>query len=157
MLGLHDSIRDDDPSGPRLLRAAEDAHSLPAFILAVWPVARVRTVRLVEAVLADRARRPLAWPRCPACGVALRRKGCATRQVTSLCGPLRWRRRSGRCPQGCASPQVAPGAEALGVQPSQRRRGAWQGSVAKLPFGGKIQKPAVGKSIVCEPQLSCFR
>src|SRR5437879_13173123 len=32
-----------------------------------------------------------------------------------------------------------------------------EGSVAKLPFGGKIQKSAVGKSIVCEPQLSCFR
>jgi hypothetical protein len=126
MLCLHDSIRDDDPSVQRLRRAAEDAHSLPALILAAWQVARVLTVRLVEAILAERARRPRAWPRCPACGVALRSKGCATRQVTSLFGPIRWRRRVGRCPQGCANPQVAPFDEELGVQPSQRSSGALQ-------------------------------
>jgi hypothetical protein len=126
MLCLHDSIRDDDPSVQRLLSAAEDAHSLPALILAAWQVARVLTVRLVEAVLAERARRPLAWPRCPACGVSLRSKGFATRQVTSLFGPIRWRRRVGRCPQGCAIPQVAPFDEELGVQPYQRSSGELQ-------------------------------
>src|SRR5262245_21664801 len=31
------------------------------------------------------------------------------------------------------------------------------GSVAKLPFGGKIRKWGIGKSMVCELQLSCFR
>ena len=65
MLCLHDSIRHDDPSVQRLLGAVEDAHSLTALILAAWQVARVLTVHLVEAVLAERARRPLAWPRCP--------------------------------------------------------------------------------------------
>ena len=120
MLCLHDSIRHDDPAGQRLLRAVEDAHSLTDLILAAWQVARVLTVHLVEAVLAERACRPLAWPPCPRCGVSLRSKGFATRQVTSLFGPLQWRRRVGRCPQGCAIPQVAPLDEALGVQPSQR-------------------------------------
>jgi hypothetical protein len=108
MLCLHDSIRHDDPAGQRLLDAVADAHALTAVILAAWPVARVRTVHLVEAVLAARARRPLAWPRCPQCGVVLRRKGFATRQVMSLLGPMRWRRRVGRCRHGCARPQVAP-------------------------------------------------
>jgi hypothetical protein len=120
MLCLHDSIRHDDPAVQRLLRAVEDAHSLTDLILAAWQVARVLTVHLVEAVLAERACRPLAWPPCPRCGVSLRSKGFATRQVTSLFGPLQWRRRVGRCPQGCAIPQVAPLDEALGVQPSQR-------------------------------------
>jgi hypothetical protein len=126
MLCLYDSIRDDDPSMQCLLSAAEDAHSLTALILAAWQVARVLTVRLVEAVLAERARRPLPWPRCPACGVSLRSKGFATRQVTSLFGPIRWRRRVGRCPQGCAIPQVAPLDTALGVQPHQRTSGEVQ-------------------------------
>lgn len=114
---LHDSIRDDDPSVQRLLHAVEDAYSLTVFILAAWQVARLLTVRLVEAVLAERAHRPCAWPRCPVCGVSLRSKGCATRQITSLFGPSRWRRRVSRCPQGCAIPQGAPFDEALGVQP----------------------------------------
>ena len=120
MLCLHDSIRHDDPSMQRLLSAVEDAPSLTALILAAWQVARVLTVHLVEAVLAERASRPTAWPPCPGCGGPLRSKGCAARQVTSLFGPIRWRRRIGRCPQGCAIPQVAPLDEALGVQPHQR-------------------------------------
>jgi hypothetical protein len=126
MLCLHDSIRDDDPSVQRLLCAVEDAPSLTALILAAWQVARALTVHLVEAVLAERARRPLAWPRCPQCGVVLRSKGFATRQVMSLFGPIRWRRRVGRCPHGCAIPQVAPLDETLGVQPQQRTSGELQ-------------------------------
>ena len=126
MLCLHDSIRDDDPSVQRLLHAVEDASSLTVLILAAWQVARLLTVRLVEAVLAERAHRPFAWPRCPVCGVSLRSKGFATRQITSLFGPIRWRRRVGRCPQGCAIPQVAPFDAALGVQPYQRSSGELQ-------------------------------
>jgi hypothetical protein len=126
MLCLHDSIRLNDPSVQRVLSAVEDAHSLTALILAAWQVARILTVHLVEAVLAERARRPSSWPPCPGCGRSLRSKGFATRQVTSLFGPLRWRRRIGRCPQGCAIPQVAPLDEALGVQPYQRTSGELQ-------------------------------
>ena len=120
MLCLHDSIRDDDPDMQRLLCAVEDAPALPALILAAWQVARVLAVHLVEAVLAERARRPTAWPPCPACGVSLQRKGFAPRQMMSLCGPIRWHRRVGRCPKGCGIPQVAPLDDALGVQPHQR-------------------------------------
>lgn len=126
MLCLHDSIRDDDPDVQCLLRAVEDARSLTALILAAWQVARALTVHLVEAVLAERARRPTAWPPCPACGVSLRSKGFAPRQMLSLVGPIRWQRRVGRCPQGCAIPQVAPLDDALGVQPQQRTSGELQ-------------------------------
>ena len=41
----------------------------------------------------------------------------------SLFGPMRWRRRVGRCPHRCETPQVAPLDEALGVQPHQRTSG----------------------------------
>ena len=126
MLCLHDSIRDDDPSLQCLLRAVEDASSLTALILATWQVARVLAVHLIEAVLAERAHQPTAWPPCPVCGASLRSKGLATRQITSLFGTLQWRRRVGRCPQGCALSQVAPLDEALGVQPHQRTSGELQ-------------------------------
>ena len=120
MLCPHTSIRDDDPSVQRLLHAVEDASSLSALILAAWQVARILAVHLVEAVLAERARRPTVWPPCPACGASLQSKGFASRQMLSLCGPIRWQRRVGRCPQGCAIPQVAPLDDLLGVQPHQR-------------------------------------
>src|SRR5262245_19745534 len=126
MLCLHDSIRPNDPAVQRLLSAVEDAPSLSAFILAAWQVARVLTVHLVEAVLTARARHPTLWPRCSQCGAGLCSKGFAKRQITSLFGPIQWRRRVGRGPHGCAPPQVAPLDETLGVQPHQRTSGELQ-------------------------------
>src|SRR5215510_9729831 len=126
MLCLTDSIRDDDASVQYLFRVLEDAGSLTALILAAWQVARVLAVQLVEMVLDERASQPTAWPPCPACGASVRSKGFATRQITSVLGTIRWQRRVGRCPQGCAIPQVAPLDEALGVQPHQRTSGEFQ-------------------------------
>src|SRR5215831_13720046 len=62
MLCLSDSIRDADPSVQRLLQAVADTPSLTALILATWQVTRVLAVSLGEAVLAERVRRPTAWP-----------------------------------------------------------------------------------------------
>jgi len=126
MLCLIDSIRDDDPSVQYLLRVLEDAGSLTALILAAWQVARVLAVQLVETVLDERARQPTVWPPCLACGAAVRSKGFVTRQITSGVGTVRWQRRVGRCPQGCAIPQMAPLDAALGVQPHQRTSGELQ-------------------------------
>ena len=120
MLCLTDIIRDDDPAVQRLLRVMDDARSLSALIRAAWQGARVLAVHMVEAILAERARRPTSWPACPACGTSLQSKGFAPRQVTSVLGPIRWRRRVGRCPQGCPIPQSVPLDEALEVQPEQR-------------------------------------
>ena len=126
MLCLSDSIRHDDPSVQQLLSTIEEASTLAQLILAVWPLARVLALHIVEDVLVERAQRPSAWPPCPTCGVPLRSKGFAQRQLMSLFGPIRWRRRVGRCPHGCTLPQGAPFDEALGVQPHQRTRGALQ-------------------------------
>jgi hypothetical protein len=66
----------------------------------------------------------------------VRRKGLASRPMMRLVGPVRWQRRVGRCPQGCAIPQVAPCEERLGVQPSQRTRGERQClTCARAVFG----------------------
>jgi hypothetical protein len=126
MLCLSDSIRHDDPSVQPLLNTIEKAQTLTQLILAVWPLARVLARHIVEYVLAERAQRPVPWPPCPTCGTSLHSKGFAQRQLTSLVGPIRWRRRVGRCPHGCDIPQVAPFDVALGVQPHQRTSGELQ-------------------------------
>jgi hypothetical protein len=126
MLCLTDSIREDDPYVQRLLCTVEETHTLPELILAAWALARVLAGHLVESVLAERARRPTLWPRCPQCGAYVRSKGFVKRQVISLVGPLQWRRRVGRCPQGCETPQVAPFDDALGLHPHQRTSGELQ-------------------------------
>ena len=70
MLCLSDSIRHDDPCVQQLLRTIEEAHTLAQLILAVWPLARVLALHVVEYVLAERAQQPIAWPPCPTCGVS---------------------------------------------------------------------------------------
>ena len=47
MLCLTDSIRPDDPAVQRLLRTIEEAHTLTALLLAVWPLARVLALHLM--------------------------------------------------------------------------------------------------------------
>src|SRR5712691_2215032 len=126
MLCLTDSVRHDDPSVPCLVSAVEEAVTLTELLVAAWQLARVLVIHIVEDVLAARACRPTRWPACPACGRFVRSKGFAQRHVTSLCGPLQWHRRVGRCPQGCAIAQVVPFDEALGVQPHQRTSGELQ-------------------------------
>jgi hypothetical protein len=123
MLCLSDSIRYDEPCGQPLLRRIEAAPTRAQLMLAVWPVARVLALHVVEYVLAERAQRPRAWPPCPSCRVPLRRKGFAQRQLMSLFGPIRWRRRVGRCPQGARSHRSPP---------SIRR---WGGSHISGPVG----------------------
>ena len=110
----------------RSLCTVEEAHTLPELILGAWALARVLARHLVEAVLAERARRPTAWPCCPQCGAGMRSKGFVKRQVLSLLGPLQWQRRVGRCPQGCETSQVAPLDDALGLHPQQRTSGELQ-------------------------------
>ena len=100
MLCLSDSIHNDDPCVQRLLCTIEEAHTLPELILAAWSLARVLARHLVEAVLAERARRPTSWPCCPQCGAGMRSKGFVKRQVISLLGPLQWQRRVGRVSPG---------------------------------------------------------
>src|SRR5439155_2276489 len=103
-----------------------EAHTRPELVRAAWSLARVLARHLVEAVLAERARRQTSWPRCPQCGACMRSKGFVKRQIVSLLGPLRWQRRVGRCPQGCETPPVAPLDADLGVHPHQRTSGELQ-------------------------------
>ena len=126
MLCLADIIRDHEPSLQPLLRAVEEASTLTAMLVAVWPLARVLALQVVAAVLKERAGHPTSWPPCPVCGTRLESKGFVERHVTSLFGRLQWRRRVGRCPRGCPLPTVAPLDADLDLAPHQRSSGELQ-------------------------------
>src|SRR5207247_1252707 len=131
----NDSIRYDAPSVPRWRSAGEETPTRTARLLAVWPLARTLARHSVASVRAARAQAPTCGPPCPTCGTPRRRKGWATRQGTSLCGPLRWRRRVGRCPHGGDGPLVAPVERAWGWPPSQRSSGALHALGGALAVG----------------------
>jgi hypothetical protein len=120
MPSLTDSIVQSDPSLQEWVDAIKNAPSLALIILTAWQLARRLAVRLVEEELAARAQQPTEWPLCPECGTRLRSKGFVWRYLLTLLGPIRWRRRVGRCPHRCPIGQVAPLDDALGLKLHQR-------------------------------------
>jgi hypothetical protein len=117
---LRDSIRQINPSLQELIEAIENASTLTLLILSAWRLARVLAVSIVEEVLTERAQRPTRWTDCPKCGKRLHSKGFVSRQIASVIGIIRWKRRVGRCPNGCTIGQIAPLDNALGLLPHQR-------------------------------------
>jgi hypothetical protein len=96
---LRDSIRQIEPSLQELVDAIENASTLTLLILSALRLARALAVRIVEEVLIERAQRPTQWSDCPKCGKRLHSKGFVSRQITSVIGVIRWKRRVGRCPK----------------------------------------------------------
>ena len=117
---LRNSICQIDPSLQELIDAIENSSTLTLLILSAWRLARVLAVKIVEESLIERGQRPTQWSDCPKCGKRLHSKGFVQRQITSMIGIVHWKRRVGRCPNGCEIGQVAPLDKALGLLPYQR-------------------------------------
>jgi hypothetical protein len=117
---LRNSICQIEPSLQELIEAIENASTLTLLILSAWRLARVLAAKIVEEALIERAQRPTQWPNCPECGKRLHSKGFIPRQIISVIGTIRWKRRVGRCPKGCSIGQIAPLDNTLGLLPYQR-------------------------------------
>ena len=117
---LRNSICQIEPSLQELIEATENASTLTLLVLSGWRLARMLAIKLVVEVLTERAQHPTQWPNCPKCGKRLHSKGFVPRQITSVIGIIRWKRRVGRCPHGCAIGQIVPLDNALGLLPRQR-------------------------------------
>lgn len=117
---LSKSLCDYDAQFQEPLARVQEAESLALMVMATWTVVRLLAVRLLEERLSARAQRPTSWPVCRSCGRGLQSKGFRQRVLCTLFGEIRWWRRVGRCPKGCAGSQVAPLDQALGLEAHQR-------------------------------------
>ena len=117
---LRNSICQIEPSLQELMESIENSLTLTLLILSAWRLARVLAVKIVEESLIERGQRPTQWSDCPKCGKRLHSKGFVHRQISSMIGIVHWKRRVGRCPNGCEIGQVAPLDKALGLLPHQR-------------------------------------
>lgn len=114
------TIRQSNPECQVMLDELANATTLSLMIIIAWRLARTIAVLLVEEILTDRAQAKTEWSVCEMCGKRLQSKGFAPRQIKSVIGIIKWRRRLGRCPDKCAIGQVAPLDEALGLDPNQK-------------------------------------
>ncbi|MBE9061653.1 ISKra4 family transposase [cf. Phormidesmis sp. LEGE 11477] len=103
-----------------LLERLQQSQTLAAIVLAAWQIGLYVARTLVEQQLNDRARQPSVWGECPVCGQRLHSKGFAARQMLTLVGCVQWRRRIGRCPNGCSGSQSVPFDQVLGIASYQQ-------------------------------------
>jgi len=82
--------------------------TLAMMVMCVVKAIRPLAAALIKEEVQRRADLPEHWPCCPHCGQRLCSKGFKPREIRTLVGPVKWRRRVGRCPNRCKDAQVAP-------------------------------------------------
>lgn len=103
-----------------LLDRLQQSQTLATIVIAAWQIGLSVARTLVEQQLNERAKQPTIWEACSVCGQRLHSKGFAVRQMLTIVGLVKWRRRVGRCPDGCAGSQSAPFDQELGIEPYQQ-------------------------------------
>lgn len=117
---LSHTIAQSDPSLQELMEKIKNAPSLALLILAALQLGRMVAVKVAEEILNERGQAPDAGGVCSDCGRSLESKGLKRREMITLLGLVKWRRRVRGCPGNCASGQVVASDVALGLQPYQR-------------------------------------
>lgn len=117
---LSESIAQSEPDLQEMIQQIKKASSLAVLILAAFQLGRAVAVKVAQEVLNERGQEPTKWPTCGQCGQKLESKGLEKREMMTLIGQVKWRRRRGGCPAGCKIGQVVPLDEALGVEPYQK-------------------------------------
>lgn len=115
-----DIIREMNPDWQTKVDELENATKLAVLIVVAWQLARVLAVRLVEETLAKRVQEKTEWEACQKCGRRLQSKGLKPRQIKSIIGEIKWKRRLGRCPNKCSIGQVAPLDKEPGIASNQK-------------------------------------
>ncbi len=102
------------------LEKIRNSETITAMMLAGWDAGRSIAIKLVERELSQRSDRRISWPQCPECKARIENKEKVSRKITGLIGTVSWKRKVGRCPNGCKIGQVAPLDRELGIKPSQK-------------------------------------
>jgi hypothetical protein len=117
---LSNTIAQSDRTLQELIEKIKEAPTLALLILAAIQLGRVVAVKVAEEVLNERGQAPDEGGECAGCGQPLESKGLKRREMMTLLGLVKWRRRVRVCPGKCASGQVVALDVALGLQPYQR-------------------------------------
>lgn len=117
---LSHTIAQSDPSLQELMEKIRNARSLALLILAALQLGRIVAVKVAEEILNERGQAPDEGGVCSDCGRSLESKGLKRREMITLLGLVKWRRRVRGCPGRCTSGQVVGSDVALGLQPYQR-------------------------------------
>ncbi len=117
---LSDSIAQSDPFLEEWVEKVRNASTLAMIVLAALQLGRVIAVKVVEEILNERGQAPDEGGACSKCGKKLESNGLKKREILTLIGWVKWRRRVRGCSDGCEIGQVVPSDKELGLQPYQQ-------------------------------------
>lgn len=120
MFCLSESIAQSDREIQELVEEIKKKTTLAMLILTAIELGRVVAVKVVEEILNERGQVSTNWSQCPKCKTRLESKGKATREIQTLLGRVKWKRRRGGCPNGCKIGQVVPLDKELGIKAYQK-------------------------------------
>ena len=103
-----------------LARTVPNSVELHQLVLSVFMFSLTLSLIIIEEILNARAEIADDRRDCPFCSRPLESKGKVSREMKTLIGTIRWKRRVRRCENGCPVRLVAPFDEELGIKPNQR-------------------------------------
>jgi len=114
------SVVQNDVQLEGLLEDVEQAATLVLLVLAALQLGRAIAVKMVEEILNERGQAKDESIQCEKCKAKLESKGLLRREILTLIGWVKWKRRVRRCPEGCEGSQVVPSDEVLGLTSYQK-------------------------------------
>jgi hypothetical protein len=120
MLSLTERLTLENLEWQHLYKKLQTSITLASLVLTAWQIGLWLARILVEQQLAERGQKPVAWGNCTACGKRLHSKGFVSRQMLTLVGWVKWKRRVGRCPNRCTGSHCIPFDVVLGITAFQQ-------------------------------------
>ena len=117
---LIESIKQQDTKMQTLATQLTQVTTLAVMVLLVWRIGLLVARTILEETLNRRGQAATEAEICSKCGQRLESKGLVSRQLVTLIGLIKWRRRIWRCVNGCKIGQVAPLDNELGLEMNQR-------------------------------------
>jgi hypothetical protein len=114
---------DQKPEIQAAMQELQAAQTLQAMAIPALKLGRAVAACAIAAELDARGQAGQAAserPLCPICGKPLESKGLVERQMVTLCGVVKWKRRQYRDACGCGNKPVCPSDQALGITSYQR-------------------------------------
>lgn len=118
MQGKIEQLLPEDFDWQQLCRKLQASVTLTALVLTAWQMGLWFAKAIVEQQLTERAQVKMNWGCCSVCGTHLLSKGFVKRQMLTLVGEVKWKRRVGRCPRHCSGSHKAPFDEVLDIHSS---------------------------------------
>lgn len=120
MLCLKKIVKENKEIIQEKLEKIQESRSLRSLVLACMCLGRYIVCCIIKKELERRNEKRCKWPSCKSCGAKLESKGSYTRTILTLAGEVSFKRKIGRCKNGCKESNLCLLDKSLGIVAHQK-------------------------------------